>query len=267
LIVLSDCTRVLVRDVTLINSPMFHLVPQRCRDVRIEDVKISAPSNSHNTDGIDPSGWNIYIARCTIDTGDDDIVFKPDHRGHDGAPAVEYALIEKCTILRGHGISVGGQTRGGLENLVVRNCTFDGTTEGIRLKASVGDGGLVENVRFENLSMKNVRETLVFTSWYHKPFSTPTTAPVEPSEHTPVWRNIIVRNLESQGSKVAGRIWGLPNAPIENVAFDNVHIDAERALDLTFADRVTFTNSDVAISAGLPTTAPTTRPLAPHRGS
>ncbi|CAN5458693.1 glycoside hydrolase family 28 protein [soil metagenome] len=260
LIVFNDCTRVLVRDVTMINSPMFHLIPRRCRDVRIEGVKITAPPTSHNTDGIDPSGWNIYIANCTIDCGDDIIVFKPDYPGPNGEPAVDNALVENITALHGHGISVGGQTRGGLRNLVVRNCTFDGTTEGIRLKASVGEGGLVEDVLFENLSMKNVRESIVFTSWYHKPITTPTTAPAEVSEHVPMWRNIIVRNLKSQGGRLAGRVWGLANVPIENVTFENVNIEAEVPLDITFAKGLTFKNSSVPISAGMHVRLPTTRP-------
>ncbi|MBC8106075.1 MAG: glycoside hydrolase family 28 protein [Anaerolineae bacterium] len=268
LIVLDGCMRVLVRDVTLLNSPMFHLIPRRCRDVRIEGIKIKAPPTSHNTDGIDPSGWNIYIANCMIDCGDDVVVFKPDYAGPNGEPAVENALVENITAWHGHGISIGGQTRGGLRNVVIRNCTFNGTTSGIRLKANVGNGGLVEDVLFENLTMKNVREAIVFTSHYQKPIKTPTTAPaVEAStQYIPRWRNIVVRNVTAEGSKLAGRMWGLPNAPIEDVAFENVRIEAETPLDITFANGVTVKNSSVPISAGMPlipaTRMPETQPAA-----
>ena len=40
LIKLSDCTRVWIHGVTLCNSPMFHLVPQNCTDVTIQDITI-----------------------------------------------------------------------------------------------------------------------------------------------------------------------------------------------------------------------------------
>ncbi len=76
LISLNRCTRVLVQGVTLTNSPMFHLVPSQCRDVTIDGVQIKSPSNSPNTDGIDPSGIGFVITRCTFDTGDDDIAVK-----------------------------------------------------------------------------------------------------------------------------------------------------------------------------------------------
>ena len=66
-------------------SPGAAAMPRRA-DRRREDLP---PHNSHNTDGIDPSGWNIYIPRCTIDCGDDVIVFKPDYAGPNGEPAVE----------------------------------------------------------------------------------------------------------------------------------------------------------------------------------
>src|SRR6266446_2265453 len=43
LILLTDCARILIQGVTLKDSPQFHLVPQRCHDVTIEDVNIDAP--------------------------------------------------------------------------------------------------------------------------------------------------------------------------------------------------------------------------------
>jgi polygalacturonase len=262
LIVFNDCTRVLVRDVTMINSPMFHFIPRRCRDVRIEGVTIRAPEDSRNTDGIDPSGWNIYIARCTIDCGDDNIVFKPDYPGPNGERAVENALVEDCTVGKGIGIAVGGQTRGGLRNVTIRNCKFTDTRVGIRLKASVGHGGVCEDIVFENLTMTNVHDAIVFTSHYQQPLFTPTTAPVveRSSEFVPVWRDIIVRNVKATGSTRAGRIWGLRESPFENVRFENVQIEANTPLDITYATDVAFESSRVPISAGMTMSPATPQP-------
>src|SRR5207248_1638398 len=55
LIVLTRCKTVRVQDVTLQNSPCFHLVPNECQDVVIKNVTIKAPPDSPNTDAIDPS--------------------------------------------------------------------------------------------------------------------------------------------------------------------------------------------------------------------
>ena len=38
-----NCTRVRFSGVTLRNSPMFHLVPQNCTDVTIQDITIKSP--------------------------------------------------------------------------------------------------------------------------------------------------------------------------------------------------------------------------------
>src|SRR5207249_5965325 len=45
---------------------------------------------------------------------------------------------------------------------------FDGTQAGIRMKAARGSGGLVENVTYENLTMKNVKVAILITSFYPK---------------------------------------------------------------------------------------------------
>src|ERR1051326_2853975 len=70
LVVLTNCTRVRVEGVTLKDSPQFHLVPNRCREVTIEGVKITAPADSPNTDGIDPTGSrDVLIRACTLQPG------------------------------------------------------------------------------------------------------------------------------------------------------------------------------------------------------
>ncbi|HWB54625.1 MAG TPA: glycoside hydrolase family 28 protein, partial [Tepidisphaeraceae bacterium] len=146
LVVMKDCQHVLVQDVTLENSPMFHLVPQGCEDVTIRNITIHSPSKAPNTDGIDPAGKDFTIAGCHIDTGDDCIAVKPS--GHVFTPSCQNIQISNCTFLHGHGMSIGGQTPGGLRNMTVENCTFDGTDAGIRMKAHRGAGGLVEDLTY-----------------------------------------------------------------------------------------------------------------------
>ena len=145
-----NCTRVRVSGVTLQNSPMFHLVTQNCTDVTIQNVTIKSPSNAANTDGMDPSGWNYLITDCVMDTGDDDIAIKPTGGR---TPGDKNFTVQNCTFRHGHGMSVGGGTFNGLENLVVSNCTFNGTDSGIRIKTVRGNGGLLQNATYENLTM------------------------------------------------------------------------------------------------------------------
>ncbi|HZI31801.1 MAG TPA: glycosyl hydrolase family 28 protein, partial [Candidatus Binatia bacterium] len=139
LIKLTDCTRVTITGVTLQNSPMFHLVPQNCTDVTIQGITIHSPEDAPNTDGIDPSGWNVLIADCHIDTGDDNIAIKPVRDGR--TPGNKNFIVKNCTFVHGHGMSIGGGTAGGLEDLTVSDCTFDQTDRAIRIKTLRGNGG------------------------------------------------------------------------------------------------------------------------------
>ena len=250
LIKFTNCERLEVSGVTLQNSPMFHLVPQGCTDVTIHDITIHAPGNASNTDGIDPSGWNFYITRCTIDTGDDNIAIKP---GHDRKPGNQNYLITDCHFVRGHGMSVGGGTAGGLDNLVVSNCTFLDTDSGIRIKTLRGNGGLLQNATYENLTMDGVRNPIYIIDWYPE-----RNAPKDPSTEqkqaitgtTPLNQYIIIRDVTATNCANAGTIRGLPEAPITDVTLSNVHITAAAGMKIYHATNIKFIDSTIKAATG-----------------
>lgn len=254
LVVIKDCSRVLVRGVTLRNSPMFHLVPQGCTDVTIDRITIHAPSSAPNTDGIDPSGWNFSITNCIIDTGDDNIAIKAGGKPRtDGKPSCENFYIANCIFKAGHGMSIGGQTSAGLRGLVVRNCTFEGTGAGIRMKANRGSGGLVENCLYENITMKNVKHPIYINSYYPER-GTPKSAAADAGQPvdatTPIWRNITIRNLVATDCPNAGRIIGLPEMAISDVLLENISISAQRGLMLWNVSGVQFKNAQISLTGG-----------------
>ncbi|MGD0461874.1 MAG: glycoside hydrolase family 28 protein [Tepidisphaeraceae bacterium] len=253
LINLLRCTRVLVQGVTLTNSPMLHLVPAQCRDVTIDGVRIKSPANSPNTDGIDPSGINFLITRCTIDTGDDDIAVKGSTRYDPDRPACENFLISNCTFLHGHGMSVGSESSGGVRNMLVRDCTFDGTQAGIRLKSPRGRGGIAENLTYENLAMRNVENSILITSWYPKIPTHPEQYPPHPvNNRTPIWRHILIRNVTSVGGRLAGQIVGLPEMPVDDVVLDDVRISARKPIEIVHARGIRFINCNISAASGKP---------------
>jgi polygalacturonase len=253
MIVIKGCTRLLVQGVTLTNSPSFHLVPQQCTDVTIDHVTILAPEKAPNTDGMDPSGWNYSITHCTFDVGDDCIAIKAGGKASGDKPSCENFFISDCTFKHGHGMSIGGQTGAGLKHLVVQNCTFDSTGAGIRMKAPRGNGGLVEDCLYENLTMTNVKYPIYITSYY--PESTaPKSAAADPAKPvdamTPIWRNIRIRNLTATKSPYAGRIIGLAEMPISNLEFDNVNISAEKGMDVWNVKGLRFVNCKITVAKG-----------------
>ncbi|MDB6114428.1 MAG: Galacturan 1,4-alpha-galacturonidase [Lacunisphaera sp.] len=225
LVVIRGGTRIHVADITLINSSMFHLVPVNITDLTIERVKVRAPwdGSAPNTDAIDPGpGTNFWIHDCDIDTGDDDIVIKS------GGTNI---LIENNTIRHGHGISIGSETSAGVHNMLVRHCTFDGADNGIRIKSMRGAGGLVQNVRYTDIQMQNVRDAIVLQLDY-----VDNNRPDFKGDPTkvPAIHDIVLENITVENATNAGRIIGLPDSPITNITLRNVTITAGK--DLVFKD-------------------------------
>lgn len=250
MIVLESCQRIRLEGVTLANSPMYHFVPFRCEDVTVDGISIIAPPNSPNTDGIDPSvSHRVLITRCRIDTGDDCIAVKA---GAKGSGPAEDILVTDCTFLHGHGCSIGSDTDSGVRNMTVQRCTFDGTEAGVRLKSRRGRGGLVENITYTDLTMKNVAQAIVITSYYYglpKPGMHDESQPV--TVDTPVWRHIVIRNLTATaGTKDAGLIIGLPEMPAREIELENVSIGARSGLRIAYTEGISLRNVKIEAEAG-----------------
>jgi len=251
LILLTDCARVLIQGVTLKDSPQFHLVPQRCHDVTIEDVNITAPADSPNTDAIDPSSSrNVIIRRCVIDVGDDNIAFK----SNPNEGPTEDVLVTDCTFKHGHGASVGSNIGGGIRNIIVQDCAFEGTDNGIRIKSARDRGGLVENVVYRNLTMKNVGVAITINLFYFDKAAQQERKqqPVTPT--TPIVRGIRISNVSVDSAKTAGDIVGLPEMPIENVLLDNVRVNASVGMTVQDAKNVKLRNVEIVPQKGRPIT-------------
>jgi polygalacturonase len=242
LVVLDHCERLRVADITLKNSSMFHLVPRNITDLTIERVKVRAPwdGSGPNTDAIDPGpGTNFWIHHCDIDTGDDDIVIKS------GGTNI---LIEDNTIRHGHGISIGSETTTGINHMLVRRCTFEDTDNGIRLKSMRGAGGLVENIRYTELTMKHVENAIVLQLDYvdnNRPDFKGDPAKV------PAIHNILLDHLTITGSRHAGIIHGLPDSPITNITLTDISLQAETDLDVRDADNPNYVRVTRDIRAGV----------------
>lgn len=250
MIKITGCTRLFVTGVTLQNSPMFHLVPQNCTDVTVQGIHIHSPSNAPNTDGIDPSGWNFLISDCTIDTGDDDIAIKPTEGR---APGDNNFTVMNCAFLHGHGMSIGGGSFNGVENLTVSNCTFNGTDSGIRIKTGRGNSGLVRNLTYENITMMNVKNPIYINDYYPERTAPkdPSTEKTEPvTARTPINKDITIRNLTVTDCLNAGTIRGVPEMPVSDMTFSNVNISAETGMKIYDAHGIRFINSKVTVEHG-----------------
>ncbi|HET7626586.1 MAG TPA: glycosyl hydrolase family 28 protein [Verrucomicrobiae bacterium] len=230
----SGCLRVLVQDITFQNPPNTHIsFRSTCGNVTVRGITIATADGTPNTDGIDLSATNCVIRDSSIRCGDDNIAISDSHN------FVKDVLVTNCFCGTGHGISIGSYTHGGVSNLIVTDCAFSGTGNGIRLKCQRGRGGLVQNLFYSNLRMTNVDWPLLIYSYYN--FGLGTLTGVDPAfaareaatntqsvtTETPIWRNITFSNITATAtasSRPPLMIWGLPEMAVSNVVFQNVNI-------------------------------------------
>ncbi|XP_020200910.1 probable polygalacturonase At1g80170 [Aegilops tauschii subsp. strangulata] len=158
----EECRGVSVQGVTLQNGPQFHLSFTRCVDVKASFLRLVAPADSPNTDGIHLNDSSrVQITDNLISTGDDCV-----------------SMVGNCSDVRvrdiscgpGHGISIGSlgknRTTDRVENVRVDTCLLTNTTNGVRIKSWQGGMGSARDLRFESIVMKNVSNPIIIDQYY-----------------------------------------------------------------------------------------------------
>ena len=238
LVIFDHCRHVRVEGVTIQNSPMWHLVPYYSNDVTIRNVRILAPYPSPNTDAIDPfSSSNILIDHVYSDVGDDNVAIKsgPINSPGPDSPSTNIT-IRDCTFMHGHGVSVGSELSGGASNILAERIHFEGTDNGIRVKANRDRGNDVGHLVFRDLDMKDVKYAIIVSEYYPKVLP-PADAAAQPvGRLTPHFHDITIENITATDAENAGAIVGLPESPVLNVTLKNVKISAKKGMTISYAD-------------------------------
>ena len=259
MISLNGCNRQLIQNLTLSNSPMFHIaIGGSAKNSTVQGVTVFAPASSPNTDACDVSGTNTLVQNCNISVGDDD--FTCGGGTHD-------VLLTNNVYGTGHGISIGSYTdSGGVSNITVINCTISGAVNGIRIKSDIGRGGLVQNINYCNIGITNVNfpiQIYGYYRWYGTPSgitpqiaaSTNAVSPLDPN--TPVFRNITFSNITATSASgyPIGILWARTEMPMTNIIFNKVNLTGDRSFDLYNVNGAQFIDSNLKVSASNPTFA------------
>ncbi|XP_031130368.1 polygalacturonase-like [Ipomoea triloba] len=158
-----DSDNVAIMGLTSQNSQKFHILIKGTRNAKLQGVKISAPEDSPNTDGIHvQSSSGVTITNSNIGTGDDCISI---------GPGTTNLLVQSIACGPGHGISIGSlgwsANEAGVENVKVRNVQFTGTENGVRIKTwARPSNGYVRNVLFQRATMVDVHNPIIIDQNY-----------------------------------------------------------------------------------------------------
>ena len=239
LVVFDHCKHVSLTGVTVKDSPFWQVVPYYSDDVVIRNVRITAQIPSPNTDAIDPfSSSNVVIDHVYEDVGDDNVAIKSGQPGSPGGddPSKNITITD-CTFEHGHGISIGSEIAGGVQNVRVERVSFKGADQAIRIKANRDRGNDVSNISFKDITMDGITKASISISEYY-----PQVMPSGPVEALPVGRltphfhNIRIENVKGVNGAWAGAIVGLPESPVSDIVLKNVNIQAVKGLQIAYAD-------------------------------
>ena len=233
---LNNSKNVTLEGVTFTNSPSWTLHPFFSKNLKFIGLTIKNPSDSPNTDGLDPESCkNIEILGVRFSLGDDCIAVKSGkiYMGKKYKTPCENMHVRQCLMENGHGaVTIGSEMAGGAKGILVEDCYFRHTDRGLRIKTRRGRGedAVLDGITFRNLTLDHVMTPLVVNCFY---FCDPDGKteyvqsrelyPVD--EGTPAIKKLVFENMECTNCHVAAAYFdGLPEQKIEEIVMKNISI-------------------------------------------
>jgi len=234
-IALKNARRVRLAGFRIARGGHFAILATGCDDVMIEDLDIDT-----NRDGIDIDCCrDVIVRRCRVNTPNDDAIVLKSSYALGEIRLTERVEVSDCkvtgfdpgTVFDGtYGrtqerapdqdrmtgrIKLGTESTGGYRDIVIRDCTFE-RSRGLALENV--DGGVLENVLCENLTLNEVTTAPLFIRLGARGRG--------PDPKPGVVRNIVIRTLVARDilPDYCAIIAGLPDSPIENVTLSDIHL-------------------------------------------
>ena len=230
MVLLVRCTDVRISGVSFVDSPSWTIHPVACERLVIDGVYIrSSLKDGVWADGIDPDGCkDVRISNCTIETGDDALVFySMDWFGP--ARPCENITVTNCQLSSASSaVKFCDGNIAGIRNVTIDNCVITGSNRGIAFMTF--DGGAVENVVLSNLTIDTVRH-----EWFWwgdgEPFhfnikkrsEVHANWPKDKDRPAGAIRNVKIQNVIARGygSSVCN---GHPDSWLDGISFENVKL-------------------------------------------
>jgi polygalacturonase len=192
-------------------------------------VQIDTPATARNTDGVDPvSESDVTLENDMIQNGDDCVAVKSNA----GTPS-RNITVDDVHCYGSHGLSVGSQTAGGVDNVLFENSTLNGNDSlgnqstsdtGIQVKTDANSGGLTDKVTYRDICLTNIKHVLIFNPFYSAGGTT------IPTQRDIVVDGVVSTDSESgaysifEGSDAANPLQiALENIDLDNVTQDGNH--------------------------------------------
>ncbi|KAL1195442.1 putative polygalacturonase [Cardamine amara subsp. amara] len=159
----NNCNGLRMANLQHLNSPRNHVGLSCSTNIKVSGLRMTAPGDSPNTDGIDISNcYGVQILNSVISTGDDCIAI------NSGSSHIN---ITGIFCGPGHGISVGSLGEDGqfaaVEEVTVKNCTLKNTQNGVRIKTYQNGSGYARKISFEDINMVASENPIIVDQSYN----------------------------------------------------------------------------------------------------
>ena len=221
---------IVVRDITLLDSPMWVQQYLACDNVVLENQTVYSHVNANN-DMIDIDGChNVRISGCTGDTGDDAITLKSTANR-----VCKNITITNCVVSTWcNAIKCGTESNGGFQDISITNCAIRRSKHrdskgnirsgqaGIALK--LVDGGVMDRLVISDIVMEGTLSPIFIRLGNRaRPYTEGA-----PKPGMGKLRNVTISNIIATGARDTGcAISGLPGHPIENLTLSNINLSFE----------------------------------------
>lgn len=211
-----NCENVVVKDLTILNSPMWVQHYMACKNVNIDGITVNSRVN-HNNDGIDIDACeNVRISNCDIVSGDDAIVLKSTtDRPCKNIVVTNCLLSSDCNAFK-----LGTESNGDFHNITLSNCIiYDTRLAAIALE--MVDGGSLNNVSVSDVNM-NTAGCAIFVRLGNRArtFKEDMAIPGMGSMF-----NVIISNIQGTNiGKTGCSITGLPSHPAMDLTLSNIRL-------------------------------------------
>lgn len=248
-IVFQDCTDVHISNLNLKNQARWGYVFIYCTNVVAEKLNAHAEHYIPSSDSMDvDSCRHVLITGCYFDCNDDCLSIKSgkDEDGRRVNRPCEDIIIEKTTFAYGHGgAAMGSETSGGIRNVEIRDCIAEaGNWAPIRFKTQPSRGGVVENITYRNLELRDTKQFVEFNLEWNMRINVAGDTRVIPTV-----RNVKVINVHGTVDS-AGMMHGLYDSYIEGITFENCDITANKGLVIENAHNVNTAGLKLTVKSG-----------------
>ena len=159
LINLSNCRNIRITGLTLKNGASWN-VHMIYSDHIVTDHCTFISEGVWNGDGWDPdSSTNCTLFASHFYTGDDAVAIKSgkNPEGNIINRPTKHIRVFDCVSHAGHGICMGSEMSGGIEDVGIWDCDLANSSNGIEIKATKKRGGYVRNIWVRDCTAPRVR--------------------------------------------------------------------------------------------------------------